>query len=333
MFESREDVTPVVADANRRRLAVVVACVLDLLYLLLAYALLRTPLTEELRLVLPVVVAATIVTAIAALVWLVLVVRMQVLAGAPGILLGLLLGAPLLLSLPLLDGRIVGDVPTIASSAVAWVVGIVLLLLLVGIRSRLNHYSRAALGGRLDRGLLGTYAANDELAHARRQSAFGRIVGALIDVVLLVLAYWIVAVPIASALVRSTGYEWIGTAALALLLAAVLAVLGVAVLQSRRTLDETGGPAWRARATALARAVFAAGTAGGGEWRRRTRRAGDAGRRGSARATTDALGDAHCRPGLLAAIRARPDTGNARAGPVVHRRLQHWRLPRDHSAA
>ena len=169
------------------------ACVLDLLYLLLAYALLRTPLTEELRLVLPVVVAATIVTAIAALVWLVLVVRMQVLAGAPGILLGLLLGAPLLLSLPLLDGRIVGDVPTIASSAVAWVVGIGLLLLLVGIRSRLNHYSRAALGGRLDRGLLGTYAANDELAHARRQSAFGRIVGALIDVVLLVLAYWIVA--------------------------------------------------------------------------------------------------------------------------------------------
>ena len=108
------------------------------------------------------------------------------------------------------------------------------------------------LGGRLDRGLLGTHAANDELAHARRQSAFGRIVGALIDVVLLVLAYWIVAVPIAGALVRSTGYEWIGTAALALLLAAVLAVLGVAVLQSRRTLAETGGPAWRARATAFA---------------------------------------------------------------------------------
>ena len=99
-----------VATANRRRLAVVVGCVLDLVYLLLAYALLRTPLTEELSLVVPIVIAATIVTAVAALMWLVLLVRMQVLAGALGVLLGLLLGAPLLLSLPLLDGRLVPDV-------------------------------------------------------------------------------------------------------------------------------------------------------------------------------------------------------------------------------
>ncbi|MBV9325402.1 MAG: serine/threonine protein kinase [Chloroflexi bacterium] len=251
MLESRDDVTLARAAANRRRLALVVGCVLDLIYLLLAYALLRTPLTDELQVVAPVVVAATLVTAVAAMVWLVLIVRMQVLAGALGVLLGLLLGAPLLLSLPLLDGRLVGDVPTIASTAVAWVVGVALLLLLIGMRSRFNHFGRPALGGRLDRGLLGTHSADDEASHARRQGAFGRIVGALIDVVLLVLAYWILGVPIAAALVRSTGYEWIGTAALAVLLAAVVAVLGVAVLQSRRALDETGGAAWRARATAF----------------------------------------------------------------------------------
>ena len=59
--------------------------------------------------------------------------------------------------------------------------------------------------------MLGTGAAVDELSQQRRQGAFGRIVGALIDVVLLVLAYWILGVPLAAALVRSTGYEWIGT--------------------------------------------------------------------------------------------------------------------------
>ncbi|HEY1291828.1 MAG TPA: protein kinase [Chloroflexota bacterium] len=251
LFESREDVSPVVAAANRRRLALVIACVLDLVYLLLGYVLLRTPLTEELRLVLPVVVAATIVTAIAALVWLVLIVRMQVLASAPGVLLGLLLGAPLLLSLPLLDGRLVGDVPTVASSAIAWVVGVALMLLLIGMRSRFNQFGRPVFGNRLDRGLLGTHAAVDEVSQHRRQGAFGRIVGALIDVILLVLAYWIVGVPLAAALVRSTGQAWMGSAALAVLLAAVVAVLGAAVLQSRRALNETGGPAWRARATAF----------------------------------------------------------------------------------
>lgn len=251
MFEGRDDLTPDIAAANRRRVALLVACVLDLVYLLAAYALLRTPLTQELQLVVPVVIAAAVVTAIAALVWLVLVVRMQVLAGAPGLLLGLLLGAPLLLTLPVLDGRLVADVPAVASGAVGWAIGIALLLVIIGMRSRLNAFGRPALGGRLDRGLLGTYAADNEALQLRRQGAFGRIVGALIDVVLLVLIYWIVGAPLAAALVRTTGNAWIGSAALALLLAAVVAVLGAAVLQSRRTLDETGGPIWRARATAF----------------------------------------------------------------------------------
>jgi hypothetical protein len=57
--------------------------------------------------------------------------------------------------------------------------------------------------------------------------------------------------PIAASLIRSTGHEWIGTAALAILLLAVIGVLALAMLGSWRTLAETGGPAWRARAGAL----------------------------------------------------------------------------------
>jgi serine/threonine-protein kinase len=251
MLESRDELPPAMVAANRRRLALVTAGVLDLVYLLVAYALLRTPLTEELQLVAPPLVAAAIVTAIAGLVWIGLLVRMRALAGVLGVLLALLLGAPLLLSLPILDGRLVRDTPILATSAIAWVLGVALLLLLIGARSRLNDLGRAALGGRLDRGLLGTHAADNEALQERREGAFGRLVGAFIDVGLLVLVYWLVGAPIANALVRSTGQTWISAAALGVLLAAVVSVLALAVVQTRQTLAETGGPQWRARAAAL----------------------------------------------------------------------------------
>jgi tRNA A-37 threonylcarbamoyl transferase component Bud32 len=252
MLESRDEVPPEVTARNRRRLAQVAAAVLDLVYLLVAYAALRTPLSDELQLIVPPLIAAAIVTSIAALIWLVLLVRLQVLAGTLGLLLGLLLGAPLLLTLPLLDGRLAPDVASVASAAVAWIVAVALLLLLIAVRGRLNDFGRQALGGRLDRGLLGTEAAGSEANHERRQSAFGRLIGAFIDVLLLVLAYWLIGAPLAAALVRSTGQTWIGAAALGVLLVGIAAILGVAVLQTRQTLDETGGPAWRARAAALA---------------------------------------------------------------------------------
>ena len=50
-----------------------------------------------------------------------LLLRMQQLAGILGLVLALLLGAPLSLTLPILDGRLVSDVPTIATGAVAWI--------------------------------------------------------------------------------------------------------------------------------------------------------------------------------------------------------------------
>jgi serine/threonine-protein kinase len=249
LVESRPDASPEALRASRTALATVTAAVLDLVYLLLGYALLRTPLIEELQIAVGPVAAAAAVTAAAGLIWIVLVVRLQGLAGAIGLLLGVLLGAPLLLSLPILDPRVF-NVAWPATTA-AWVVGVGLLLLLLGLRSRVHAFARPSLGARLDRGMLGMYAAPDEQVNQRRQGAFGRIASALIDVGFLVVAYWVLGAPIAASLVRSTGHEWIGTAALAILLLAVIGVLALAMLGSWRTLAETGGPAWRARAGAL----------------------------------------------------------------------------------
>src|SRR5204863_6680871 len=92
IVESRQDLSPEAATAGRGRLGTVSGAVLDLLYLLLGYTLLRTPLTDELRLVVPALVAAVVVTAVAGLMWVVLLVRFQLLSGAMVLLIGLLMG-------------------------------------------------------------------------------------------------------------------------------------------------------------------------------------------------------------------------------------------------
>jgi serine/threonine-protein kinase len=250
MVESRPDASPEALLASRKALTTVTAAVLDVVYLLLGYAILRLPLVEELGLAVGPLTAAALVTAAAVLIWALLTVRLYALSGVLGVVLGLLLGAPLLLSLPILEQRVVNA--AWPATTAAWVVGIGLLLLLVGLRSRVHAFVRPGLGARLDRGMLGMYAAPNEQTNQRRQGAFGRIASALIDVAFLVLAYWVLGVPVAAALVRSTGYTWVGTAVLGLLLASVVGVMGTAALQTRRTLAETGGAAWRARAGAMA---------------------------------------------------------------------------------
>lgn len=249
---ARDEVSADAIAASRLRFARVSATVLDLVYLLFGYALLRTPLVDLLQVAAPPLLAAALITAVAGLFWLGLVVRLHLLAGVLGTLLAVLLGAPLLLSLPIFDARLSGDLPTLATGGITWVLAIALLLLVIGVRARLNDASRSVLGSRLDRGLLGTYAASDESSHERRTGAFGRLVGALIDAGLLVLAYWIVGAPAAAALARATGQTWVAAALLAVLVAAIAAIVGIAVLQTRQTFDETAGPAWRTRAGALA---------------------------------------------------------------------------------
>jgi hypothetical protein len=85
VVESRPDASPEALLARRTALATVTAAVLDLVYLLLGYALLRMPLIEQLEVALGPLVAAVVVTAAAGLIWAVLVVRLQVLAGGVGL--------------------------------------------------------------------------------------------------------------------------------------------------------------------------------------------------------------------------------------------------------
>lgn len=231
--------------AAREQLARVVGGSFDFFYLLVGYALLRTPLTEGLQRLLGLLPAAIVVSGIAALFWLLLTLRLRAAAGGSGLALGLLLGAPLLLSLPFLQASVIGS--AWPATVATWVVGTVLILVLVAIRGRVQGMGRQALSPMMDRGLLGAQTARTEEHSDRRLSAFGGVVGALLDVGYLVLAYWILGGPAAEAIGKATGRTGVGSVLLvALVLGSIVLLLGP-VHHSLATVEETGGPRWSSR--------------------------------------------------------------------------------------
>lgn len=249
LVEARPGITPEQADASRQQLARLTGAVLDFAYLLAGYALLRGPLIALLEPVSSPLAAAIVASAAAVAVWLVLVARLHWLAGLLGTALGLVLGAPIVLSLPLLDANLL-EVSWPATVA-TWLTGAVLLLLLAALRGPGQAVAHAALGARLDRGLLGTSSAVTEVDSARRAGALGRVVSALVDVALLLLLYWIIGVPLTLAAVQATGQPEIGSLVLgAVMLLSVGSVVFVAQ-RAARTVAETSSGAGRARAPAV----------------------------------------------------------------------------------
>src|SRR5207244_650237 len=139
------------AEAGRRQIERLTGGVIDFGYLLLGYAVLRGPIVGLLTPIATPLAAAVVASGVAALVWLFLIARLHWIAGVPGIVLGLVLGAPVLISLPLLDASLLqASWPT---TIAGWAVGTGILLLLVVLRGPTQAFSQSALGARLDRGL------------------------------------------------------------------------------------------------------------------------------------------------------------------------------------
>lgn len=225
--------------ADRRQLALLAGGVLDFIYLLVGYALLHQPLDRAVALVSSALAAAILVTGITALIWILLTLRLRWIAGLTGLALGVLLGAPLLLSLPILQQSLLGE--SWPATAAAWIIGALVLLLLAAVRGPVQTLGRAALAPALDRQMMGTTAAASEEQGSRRVGALGGLVGALLDVGFLVIGYWVLGIPLARALSAATGQSAAGSLVLAALL---VATIGVLVLPTRRVasiLGEQGG--------------------------------------------------------------------------------------------
>ncbi len=233
----------------RRRLTAVLGTAIDLVLLLVADALLRPPLVAAIGVVAGSLPAAILISGVLGLVWLVLALRLRALGGWPGLMLAVLLGAPLLLTLPLLDPRLLGA--AWPGTVAAWLVAIIASLLLVAARRPLQVMGQSAFGPALDRGLMGANAASGEDAGVRRVAACGGIVGALLDVGLLLGGYWLLGLPLVGAIERSTGQSWIGSGALVGLLVATAAIIWGRMRTAQRTFAETGGDGWARRAAVV----------------------------------------------------------------------------------
>jgi hypothetical protein len=103
LVEARPGISPEEAEAGRQQLMRLIAVLLDFVYLLMGYTLLRGPLLSVLLPISSPLAAAILASAPAVVVWVVLITRLKWIAGVLGLALGLVLGAPILLSLPLLQ--------------------------------------------------------------------------------------------------------------------------------------------------------------------------------------------------------------------------------------
>ncbi|MGH2461667.1 MAG: serine/threonine-protein kinase, partial [Chloroflexota bacterium] len=94
--------TPEQAERGQRRTEDLVGGVVDFLYLLVGDALLLYPIGRGLDQVIGALASAIVVTVLVAVPWIFLTLRLRQVAGTAGIALGVLLGAPVLVTLPVL---------------------------------------------------------------------------------------------------------------------------------------------------------------------------------------------------------------------------------------
>lgn len=226
-----------VATDVRRQVAALVGGALDFGYLLLGFGLLAGPVADGVARLGGELAGAAVVSALAGLAWLYLTLRLRSLGGTPGLALGVLLGAPLLVGLPILGDRILGTAgPGIA---VTWLVGTAGVLVLAALRGPVQAVGREALGPVLERGVLGTEGAATEDDSARRVRALGRVAGALLDVALLVVGYWLLGVPLSRGLAEATHWPAMGSIVLALVILLALGLLLRPILEAARVIEET----------------------------------------------------------------------------------------------
>jgi hypothetical protein len=132
----------------------------------------------------------------------------------------------------------------------SWVLATAATLLFIVARRPLQSVCTAAVGPAVDRRLAGVRPAPDEAAAERRVGACAGLVGGILDVGLLIVAYWLLGAPLVSALARATGQSWIGSVALGGLVVLASAILWSRLRAARAIFAETGEERWARRAGA-----------------------------------------------------------------------------------
>lgn len=185
-------------DARRAQIERGVDSIVDVVYLVLGYALISVPLWMIFVELVDARIAAAVITLGMLVVagGMINVVRGR--AGTVAATLALVICSPTLLGLPLFVPGVVG------TASYSWigrlVIGLVILLLFLGVRRRVQDSSRPFLVRLLDQQISSVRRSQSEDEEKARRSALGHIADATVDLLYLVVGYLAIVAPVTSAL-------------------------------------------------------------------------------------------------------------------------------------
>lgn len=190
---SAEEVEARVAEAERAADGLV-----DVVYLILGYALIAVPLWQVLVALVSSIVAAAIVTLAVLVVAAGLINLVRGRAGTVAATLALVISAPTLLSLPLFSPDAVG------TASFVWigrlVIGLVVLLLFLGIRRNIQASARPFLVRILAQQASAVRPSQSEDEEKQRRVSLGHTADAVVDLLYLVVGYLAIVAPVTAAL-------------------------------------------------------------------------------------------------------------------------------------
>jgi hypothetical protein len=195
----------------------------NVLYLVIGYAIIALPLEYVLLGVSGSLVSAILITAGVIVAAGLLINRMRATSGTVAATLGLVICSPTLLSLPLFALDSSGSV------SFEWVarlvIGLGVLLLFLGVRGRVRAACRPVIVPFLAQQLASIRPAMSETEENERRQSLGHSADALVDVLYLLVGYFSVVAPVASALAGSGNLSVVSTLLYVLFILAVVYVI------------------------------------------------------------------------------------------------------------
>ena len=194
----------------------------NVFYLIVGYPIVATPLRRVLEGLIPKNWAAVLITLAVVLLIALLVLKLRAASGVFPAALGLLLSAPLLMSLPLFEEGYLGG--TSLRWAANLIIALGVLAIFLSIRKKVQEAARGIVVPAIDHQLSGLLTAGSEAQAEARHRALGSASDMLVNVVYLLLAYFAAVRPVVGVVSDVTNLAWVSVLVYAVFLAAALLV-------------------------------------------------------------------------------------------------------------
>jgi serine/threonine-protein kinase len=208
--------------AYQRQIELGVDGIVNLIFLVIGYAIIAFPLSEVLTELAGATVSAVVITAGVLVIAALLVMALRNTSGVVAASIGLVICTPTLLGLPLFS-------EDLGSTSLQWaarvVIGLGVLLLFLSVRRRIQSAGRPIIVPFVAHQLGSFRPAASEEEEEKRIQTVGRTSDAVVDLLYLLVGYFAVVGPATSALAQIEGLAQVGTAIYVLFVVTILYVL------------------------------------------------------------------------------------------------------------